>query len=192
MLDLCVLLNGPPGVGKDTLADALVTLGFDKFMFKQGLYKETAEHFQVDVTALIARATDRTLKEQPWDKLKLYGKTISPRHAIIHVSEDVIKLTQGKSYFGDLAAKECIKEKTRFAVFSDSGFREETVSLINTFQKVIIVRLHRHGFDFSNDSRNYLRSFPHTYDLYLENNKQDEAVKRIQQFIMLERLPWVA
>ena len=176
MLNLCVILNAPPGAGKDTIADLLVAgHGFKKFQMKTELNKAVAYHYGISLAEFEEMAGDRDLKEIPVDFLD--GK--SPREAQIHVSEDLIKPKHGKDYFGRMAALACSDSKVAKAVFSDGGFEEEIRPLIQVFEKVAIVRLRREGYTFENDSRNYLESLAQTYDITLIEGDPLEALDEI-------------
>lgn len=181
-----ILLNGPIGSGKDHIADLLEKyVGWNKCMFKDELYKETAAHFNVDLEWFKAVSSDRLLKEKPSDALD--GK--SPRQALIHVSEDVIKPEKGKGYFGELSSDQ-LKETVN--VFSDSGFKEEAIALIEKsgIQKtnVFHIKLIREGCEFSsNDSRGYFDlDGVNTATFY--NNIDDNGI--VQQFLMVIRKMW--
>lgn len=176
MLQTCVILNGPPGIGKDTIADMFVHLGYSKHMFKSGLYVRTADLFDVDLEDLVMRASDRILKEQPWDALVYEEETVSPRDALIITSERVIKPTEGSDYFGQMAAQACLDEAKPNVIFSDGGFQSEILPLQEIFDDVIIIRLQREGFNFIGDSRDYLYGFPNTYDVDLVEGKPHKAV----------------
>ena len=168
MLDLCVLLNGPPGCGKDTLADMLATHGFSKYSFKSTLYSETMEYFGCHQREFMRRATDRSLKEKPWLELQLEGRKISPRAALIHVSEKVMKPLHGPEHYGQAAADRCVTDKVSMAVFSDSGFVDEMLPLCRAFKSVVVFRLRREGFSFEGDSRGYLIGVPaRSFDILL-------------------------
>lgn len=179
MLDTCVILNGPPNCGKDTLADLLVNYGFHKHEMKARLYLDTANLFKVDLTLLKNRATSRHFKDEPWEELVLNDRTMTPRQALIHTSEDVIKPTHGDSYFGEAAAQKCISSISSLAVFSDGGFEAEIEPLLGQYRNVIIFRLHRSDCSFEGDSRSYLMGFLTTFDIYLEIGEPNKAVKEI-------------
>ena len=157
-----IILNGPPGSGKDTIAQLLVQetqfAGVDKFQqfeFKHELYKCTAEYFGVELDVFIEQATDRVLKEMPYHPLTVYTskgnlvRTYTPREALIHVSEEIIKPSMGSDYFGQAAARAVIGAQAANAVFSDGGFSEEIKPLIESCDRVFIFHLCRDGLTFS-------------------------------------------
>ena len=169
-----ILLNAPKLVGKDHAADHIVERidhdllsdGDDiafKMMFKDPLYTITAAIYTVPRGELIKDATDRVTKEVPMDKYR--GK--SPRQALIHTSEEIIKPHFGKTFFGDASVKIMKKIMKNFEddgvgrpffVFSDSGFAEEAQPIIDYVgvNNVLVVRIYREGHTFDGDSRRYL------------------------------------
>jgi len=191
--ELCMILNGPPGCGKDTLAEGLVArgLGFTKMQFKEALYRATAEHFRVPLREFIHRATDRDAKEIPWCKLRIWCEEtlkyqhISPRWALIYTSEAVIKPKHGASYFGQAAAQRCAVDRVTRAVFSDGGFAEEIEPLADLYDQLVVVQLYRDGFTFNNDSRDYVTG-PRTVELHLEDGEIDRAIDRLIEITGLE------
>lgn len=166
-----ILLNAPKLVGKDHAADYVIDrideqglddIGF-KMMFKDPLYTITAAIYTVPREELIKDATDRTTKEVPMVKYR--GK--SPREALIHTSEEIIKPHFGKTFFGDASVKVIDKILENFVqdgvgqpffIFSDSGFSEEAYPIIDYVgvDNVLIIRIHRDGHTFEGDSRRYL------------------------------------
>lgn len=150
------ILNGPPGIGKDTLAANIERVfNFPVAMFKTALYEATAKFFFVGLSWFVELATGRDTKEVP--HMALDG--LSPRQALIHVSEKVIKPTKGKRFFGNKAVE--FLHANRFGqtgnyVFSDGGFPEECGCLVDAGHDVHIIQLHHPEFDFSKDSRNYV------------------------------------
>jgi hypothetical protein len=81
---------------------------------------------------------------------------MSPRQALIHTSEVVIKPNYGASYFGKFAAKTLVQNACN--IFSDGGFLEETVPIVDAVgaSNVCVISISRPGCSFSGDSRTYL------------------------------------
>lgn len=148
-----ILVNGPPGSGKDTLAEFLQTIGWvNHVRFKDELYKEASRISGIPVDFLVNLATDRKAKERPNPNFMVGATPLSPREYLIHVSETVIKPLKGADYFGV-----CTAEKLgKYTVISDSGFVEEFRPVADRATKLLVVKLKRKGCSFENDSRDYL------------------------------------
>jgi hypothetical protein len=154
-----VFLNGPAGSGKDDAAEHLAkhTVKTWHTSFKTPLFKLVKTIYNID--------------DREWDQLytrenknipiaKLNG--MSPREAMIYVSEELIKPVYGQDFFGqwilsEIESKEQIGFK-RF-VFSDSGFIDEAYPIIDKYgqDNVAVFRIYRPGYTFEGDSRNYLK-----------------------------------
>lgn len=195
---LAVVLNGPPGCGKDTIANEicnpnrLQNLGrrrFIKHQFKDALYEHTAKHFQIDLDKFIHFASDRQLKDSK-SLAGLGGRT--PRQALIHVSEDIYKPRHGNDYFGKVEARRVRELAGRMGgfinvIYPDGGFESEIPPVESEYDAVLIIRLHRNGFTFEGDSRNYL-NLPNTktritIDEHLVDGAIGDAVWKIQNHI---------
>ena len=102
---------------------------------------------------------------------------MSPRQALIHVSENVIKPIEGKDYFGRQAKKSVLASELLVFVFSDGGFIDEIQALKSDKTKVTVIRLHREGFTFEGDSRSYVDGTDEdgleSYDLMLYEGEQE-------------------
>lgn len=188
MLDTCIILNGPPNCGKDTLGAILVEYGFVKHAMKDQLYIDTAKEFGVNLYELVRRASDRELKEEPWLELTLpesdsLSRILSPREALIHTSENIIKPTQGDDYFGLAAAEACRVAGDPLVVFTDGGFQAEIAPLLKTFHSVVVFRLQREGCSFEGDSRKYLQGFENTYDLLLVTGDTHTPIQDILDYL---------
>ncbi|UGV21686.1 methyltransferase [Cronobacter phage EspYZU08] len=158
-----IVLNAPPLSGKDDISTYLCD-------GRPNLHHEEVKEllFEVAVrTAGISRdlwdaMCTRRYKEIPSPYLMIDGVNVSPRQWMIHCSEKVIKPLFGKSAFGK-AAVEKLKQSyanDEVIVFSDGGFPEEIQELSDhayaTGGEFFLARIHRKGYDWGNDSRNWL------------------------------------
>lgn len=142
-----VILNGPPGCGKDTIADVFVKMGAQKLQFKDGLYKATAEVYGLHEDFVKLISTKRDMKEVPHPALG----GLSPRQALIHVSEDIWKPQYGSRVFGEMLSDSAVHD---FVIVPDGGFQDE-LNAVEAVHNVTVIRLHRKGFTFEGDSRTY-------------------------------------
>ncbi len=146
------ILNGPPGSGKDTIGAALLRrIKCTTTYFKFDLYKATADYYKVGLDEFIAAATDRVRKEEVFPPLGM-----SPRQALIYVSEKVYKPQFGKDYFGKLALSRMLDAKVDGdVVFTDGGFIEEAEVFEKAGIPTTVIRLHGRG-TFEGDSRSHI------------------------------------
>jgi hypothetical protein len=151
-MKIVVLLNGPPGVGKDTIAAQMCReQGVEHFEMKTDVYRTCANLFHIDEEDFRLRARDRYMKEQP-----AYWWGMSPRDMLIFASEQVVKPMYGSDYYGRCAAERVKNSSCDVAVFSDGGFDEELSGFLDAGYQVVVVRLFREGHTFEGDSRKYL------------------------------------
>jgi len=179
-----ILLNSPKGAGKDYLASRLCELtGCHHGQFKEHLYLITSILFNIRVQDFIKIATDRDTKEKEFPVLG----NISPRQALIAVSEGMIKPNFGKAYFGTIEAAKLPNRMDTGVTYSDSGFIEEAQPLIEVAgaENVFIIKFTRKGADsFEGDSRNWLPSIEGTKVLKTANNGTiDELAIRVLDFV---------
>lgn len=180
-----VIFNAAPNTGKDVATDMLVSYFQSgvKLGFKDALYKDTADHFGIDVNDLIEYHSDRSLKEKPSLMFPKYGREslkqyffsllyvigaminnsylmslgyYSSRNALTHVSEDLVKPEYGKDYYGKKLVETIEDSSERFHFVSDGGFDFEVVPLLEKGYNVYIVHLERNGATFDRDSRSLL------------------------------------
>jgi len=158
MTKLVVVLNGAPNSGKDYITRELIKhlaisdITSEELMFKTGLYKETAKQYFMPYYDFVDLATNRSTKDIPNERLG----GISPREALINVSENYIKLLLGKDYFAK-ELLENIKDKDVY-IISDGGFKEEIQTLIDSpkISRLLLVHLMAPGCSFEGDSRSYI------------------------------------
>ena len=163
-----IILNGPPGSGKDVIAEQLVRTGCQQRSFKTALYPAVASVFGLTVDAVIKACADRSGKDSPSSLFK----GLSPRQALIHVSEDRVKPVLGDSYFGHCLAATI---HTGMYIVSDGGFASEIKPILQAGHKVCIVHLYREGCTFQNDSRRYIQDFPELTTRYVNNGTLRDA-----------------
>lgn len=179
-----VVLNAPSRVGKDVGASYLTEcinsnrepLIAHHREFKYTLFKITAdmlgisvEDFLVGYNMTVEDYCDTFLPIYKdyflqmgvtwWKDIPLYSvnnKVMSKRQALIHTSENIIKPNFGEDAFGKMFVNNLPEEGVVFV--SDGGFKEEILPIIDHIGKenLLIIRINREGYDFSNDSRNYL------------------------------------
>lgn len=175
MTKLTVVLNGPPCSGKNYITDQLIKhlaisdITSEELMFKTGLYKETAKQYFMPYYGFVDLATNRTTKDLPNERLG----GISPREALINVSENYIKPLLGKDYFAK-ELLENIKDKDVY-IISDGGFKEEIQTLIDSpkINRLLLVHLMAPVCFFERDSRSYIQ-----YDV-LQNHSRKLVIEPI-------------
>jgi len=174
----CVILNGPPGVGKDTIAQLLVREhGFVQCENKTPLHQLGAILHGSDPAEWVELYNGRDFKEAKNEDLG----GMSPRELYIWLSEEVIKPKFGKNWFGRMSARNA-RLTGRDVVFSDGGFQPEYEALQDAFgvENVLLVHLFRPGFSFDGDSRNYLKPAGSPYlALELHEGAPDHARQSI-------------
>lgn len=177
-----IILNGPAGCGKDTLAMALVEMGFAKgtASFKNPMFNIALAALGPDAyREFLDGYDDRARKEKPEGFLN----GLSRRQFMIAISEQFIKPVLGDDYFGRYLA-ENLPDGDEVFVVSDGGFASEVAPIVAAGHDVRIVRLHRDGYTFEGDSRGYLYGVDGVkdYDTYIipgdvKSNVIDIALK---------------
>ncbi len=157
-----ILVNGPPRCGKDTVGGIIVkgrVVGWEARTDKFARIIKERTH------ALYGLINSDTLCPQPYDyyetckdRPNTYFLGLSPREAYIEVSE-FMKQTHGHDIWGKLLLEDLLRrDQPDVLVITDSGFQPEVEVLIRQWgaENFTLLRLHREGCDFSNDSRNYV------------------------------------
>lgn len=149
-----IVLNAPPRAGKDTIAAKLCgKYNVLPGMFKRSMFEIAKAILGHESYATFLRVYETDAKDT--DHLSILGG-MTCREFMIWISEDVIKPKFGKRHFGDMSAEHLHFEGGNTYVFSDGGFPDEVEALLDAGHQVNIFRLHRTGFDFSKDSRDYI------------------------------------
>lgn len=170
-----ILINAPKRAGKDYTAQVLsenfytLPLKFATPMYQAipGLFQITLEHWAY---------LYENHKETPSDLLM----GMSPRQAMIWVSEEVMKPKFGEDVFGRIAVESIrngLNEKHQMVTFSDSGFSAEALKVVEAFgaENVYLIRIYADGCDFVGDSRGLITpkqiKIPENHYLELYNDK---------------------
>lgn len=147
---MCVAFNGPPGIGKDTIAAMILKRA--QGAIHSGTLSELIRHMaekHYDYEGFVTMWGDREWKEA---FCPILGMT--RRQAIIRYSEDVVKPQHGADYFAEQFAAEM--SKYPMSIMTDLGFDVEAHCLADRIDFNIVVQLHHPEFDFSSDSRSYV------------------------------------
>lgn len=168
-----IILNGPPGSGKDTICEYLEDYWIDvkKLEVKARLFELVLAISGMPEDQWWELYNCRQTKEVPHKDLA----GLSPRQFMIHVSENVMKPLYGSDYFGRYAARQVVKSSYSTLVFSDGGFPEE-VQLLSEVGNVHLIHLFRDGCSFEGDSRNYLDANAPYLSTFLSVNQKEDDV----------------
>ena len=152
-----ILTNGAPGSGKDEVANFLCDSFpniFEYKAMKTPLFEWFYRIYDITEQEFFESFYTRDKKEIPSKRFN--GR--SPREALIHVSEDVVKPMLGKDYWSIYATENLVEGKIN--VFSDVGFPTEIETFVkrveNDQHPLILMKVYRDGYTFENDSREEL------------------------------------
>jgi len=149
-----VLLNGPPGSGKDAAGRALAQ-SHDAKLFKFATALKEATHALFGMPGIVTDAFEAVKNEPSPQFLGL-----SPREAYTKIAEAAVKPAFGAEIFGQLLTRQLALYKNfcSLAVITDSGFASEAAPVVREFgaKNVLLLRCHRPGKSFAGDSRGYL------------------------------------
>jgi hypothetical protein len=176
------LFNGPPRSGKDSAAE----LGIRTF--EGSIFEKFAMPLKSAFAAITGSIIDSYGNVEPYESTKgdvIPWLGVSYRQWQINFSESHMKPLYGNDIFGRLLAQRIDSLGDTEKVFiSDSGFSEEAKYVANEYgeENVLLVRVHRPGYDFTGDSRSYLYDIlPHEIDVVNDASLEDYhgKIKRI-------------
>lgn len=185
---LVVILNGPPGCGKDTIANSWLekTFGNDEFRphvkaFKEPMYRVAAAALDLPLHEFMELYNDREWKEH--NRPEWGGKSV--RDLMIATSESYLKPMFGETCMGKLAVssiQQRIPSQNDVIVFSDGGFKAEVEELEKHFH-VRVVQILRDGCSFEGDSRSYIEGTNLPTYLLFNDRSVEEAVEDLEWII---------
>lgn len=154
-----IFLNGPAGCGKDTLGELLmiqaVRTGHGAMLAK------LAQPLREIGFALVPGFNDKSYGKFKQHTHAPFG--ITGRQIMIDASEKFLKQVYGPDIMSQLLlAHNAHVHHSVVHIVTDSGFQSE----IDYFQReghdVVLANIHRPGYDFTGDSREWVRS-PHSH-----------------------------
>lgn len=192
-----IILNGPPGSGKDAVGGALNTKLTWDFGFKSDVIK-FATGLKEALSSIFYLVDDEyktffESKEKDKPQERFFGRV--PREILISLSEDWAKKQFGAGIFGKTLGKYIKYENELFfndpydfIVITDCGFNEELEGFFEWVspEDCYLYNLHRDGTSFKNDSRNYVKSDKVLLNKDLHNNGTiEDVLKEILQDLNL-------
>jgi hypothetical protein len=194
-----ILFNGPPRSGKDTAAKLMIdrtlklkgggNYGYAMDRFSMPLKTSLFSLFGTYIGGDLGKEIEAT-KEKP---MALLGG-LSFREAQIDLSEKYLKPLYGKDCFGEWLAfrlhkqielSEKYNKVSICFLIPDSGFSYEAVPVVEYMgsDNVLLVRMHRDGTDFSNDSRSYIELPDVTTVDILNNGSLDDLAHNLYRHV---------
>lgn len=149
-----ILFNGPPRCGKDTGVEHIVNnqrVGI-QHMKLAAILKERTH-------ALYGMPTLTYDHFEPVkDKKREEFLGLTPREAYINVAEKYFKPVHGETVFPELLSQNIRNAGNPVVAISDLGFDIELKYFVKEFgaENILLVKVHRAGCNFDNDSRNYV------------------------------------
>lgn len=177
-----ILFSGPPRCGKDTAAKALTSIPhftFDRMSMPIKLAFAAVTHTRVSEWG--DNYEYESIKE---DVIPLFG--VSYRQWQIDFSEKFMKPLYGNDIFARLFWAKWSRLLSNWTVVvPDCGFQIEADYLLRKgLAKVVLVRVHRAGTDFSRDSRGYVDA-PLAFDV-INNGTVEEFQAKIKDIVKKE------
>ncbi len=170
---IVIMFNGPPRSGKDSACEIIME-HFPEVhyaYFKEVLYRECAKILGLDFNFWASVCQNGDLKDKPMLTMAAgeTGAVMTPRDILIYLAEKVLKPKYGKDFIARGTAETIAKliqlqreqsNEAAVVVVPDLGFDYEidTVRKMLPDAHVISVAVHRPGFTFEGDSRNYVKT----------------------------------
>lgn len=164
-----VFLNGPPRCGKDMLAAELTPyLQFSRAKASAPLKRAFGAFLDLDMQGIEDHKETKSRILQRRDSIDM--DTV--REGLISLSEDWAKVRYGEDFFGRILGRDIANNTAKLTIVTDAGFLPEVEAIIRRlgWRNCLLIRVHRAGCDFANDSRSHIS--PKGIVQYdLDNNK---------------------
>ena len=176
-----LLLNGPPGSGKDTLGRLVQQqhegqVALEKFVLPLRQYMFTVHGFDAES---LERYKDTNLT-------RLNGHT--PREVMIDISERHYKHMFGQGVYGRMLWNRSQLLSKRVVIVTDLGFPTELAELRTNNCHTLTIHLHADGKTFEGDSRSYVFGHGPTVAVKNEWGRPQKAASEIERLIA----PWLS
>tara|TARA_Y100001951_G_scaffold67872_1_gene54822 strand:- start:635 stop:1189 length:555 start_codon:yes stop_codon:yes gene_type:complete len=149
---MIIFLNGPPGSGKDTIANIIgkSVLSIRDIKLSGPLKDCFREMFRLPPRQAKEWLNDR--KEED------FAAGVTPRQFQIKLSEEFMKPLFGNDIFGQIGIRAIVNTMARHFTISDAGFIDEVEEIVKYFGKTQVkaIKISRPGHDYENDSRGYI------------------------------------
>lgn len=161
-----ILFNGPPRSGKDACVNTLMKT----YPYAMTLKLSAPLKRMVPALFGLNNIQERLIEDRKDEQLAILDNHTF-RELQIWLSEECIKPKFGSNIFGKIAAKRIQDSTTNLIFVSDSGFEHEVLPIVNEVgkQNVLLIRLHRNGTSYANDSRSYI-TIPDVSSIDLPND----------------------
>lgn len=186
-----VLINGAPRSGKDSAGNMIAAAAPGRWTvskFSKGMKERCHAAYRILNSNGSPAPHDyfENVKDEP--SRRFLG--ITPREAYIAFSEKFMKPLHGEDVFGHMLVEELdsLEKYPDGMLITDSGFYHEAVVLVDTYgsEDMTLIRLHRVGYTFDNDSRNLINltcAGVRTHDVNSPDGDLPGLLKNIQKSV---------
>jgi hypothetical protein len=148
---MIILLNGPPGCGKDTIAK-IIKKKIESKDYKMA--KPIKDAFSA-LFGIQGQLLHELIEERKDEAFFTANANITPREVLIKLSEEFMKPMFGDDCFGQVAINNLGKIAWKHLTISDSGFNAEIPPICEAFgyDKVKAILIERLGYEWDSRER---------------------------------------
>ena len=179
-----VLLNGPPRVGKDTAAQAIVQNIESAVRIGMADHLKEATHAAYGLYDSAGRPLPPLYFEAKKDEGIDEFLGITPRTAYISHSEKYIKPLHGLEFFGEMFLRRAESSGADVVAMPDSGFAPEAEPSLRKIgrENALLIRIHGRGKTYSGDSRGYIK-LDGVKTIDLENDVEGDTTEFLRRVV---------